>query len=325
MTSWERLRELLETAETVRQNYHPATAACIMKTNDEYLNERALFFRRKHGYTKQSQAVVRLGVVTKDMKAHATAIYRAWESMATLQVEYEALIEAEKARADAAAERDIVSEKRMNLREEMAARNRAITAEKLQKKGIDLGGVGSAQDQADALEDEQAERQAQKQQEKEDAEQKEEERMSFIRERILTTYNLEQATKLLKAVKHLRSRDAEAFLKTVHNDKFPKKPPPPPAMRPSAQVAQPVTDVPVFAQVAQHATVVPAFAPRSRPLLDHDDYDEPSSKKTIIRKNKNRELSGSDSDSDQIPDSPQKVQCVSDLSSEMRLINLARV
>jgi len=316
LTSWGRLLELLETAECVRQNYQAATAACIMKTDDEYLHERALFFKRKHGYTKQSQSVVRLGVVTKDMKAHALAIYRAWEAMATLQVEYEALIEAEKARADAAAERDIVSEKRMNLKERMAAENRAITAEKLAKKGIDLGGVGSAQDQADALEDEKEEKKSQKAQAKEDAEQKEEERMSAIRTHILTTYNIEQGTKLLKAVKHLRSREAEAFLKTVYNEKFPKKAPPPPP--PVVQRATPL-NTPFVVPPAQQSVL--------NSLLDHDNYDEPSVQK-IRKRSKNSQLSGSDSESDVSvhppPDSPRKVQRMNDLSSDMQCISLAK-
>jgi len=158
LTSWERLRELLETADSVRQNYPAATAACIMKTDDEYLKERALFFKKKHGYTKQSQAVVRLSVVTKEMHTHSMAIYRAWESMASLQTEYEALEEAQKERALAAADRDAMSQQRLAIKEEAAAKNRAITLAKMQKKGIDLGEVGGAEDQADALEDEEAER-----------------------------------------------------------------------------------------------------------------------------------------------------------------------
>jgi len=90
----------------------------------------------------------------------------------------------------------------------------------------------------------------------------------------------------------------------------PGVPPPPPIVQPAAP--QPA-----------------ALQPRSilNSMLDHDDYDINSPPKTPVgKKNKNRDSSGSESESDivvRFPDSPSKQQRVDDLSSSMSSVNLA--
>jgi len=137
---------------------------------------------------------------------------------------------------------------------------------------------------------------------KQEAEQKEEEKKSAIRTHIVTSYHIEEATQLLSIVKHLTSREAEAYLVSFNAKRNAKKPPPPAPIAPPQSVLN--------------------------SLLDHDNYDERSSQKSIIRKkNKNRELSGSDSESDvsvHFPDSPRKEQRMSDLSNDMQHISLAK-
>jgi len=113
--------------------------------------------------------------------------------------------------ADALVDRENATRKRMNIKEEAAAKNRALTRQMLDKKGIDLG--GDAEDAADAIEDEKADRKAQRARAKEEAEQKEAEKRSAIRTYVLTSYSIEQVSKLLPILDNLTSREAEAFFK----------------------------------------------------------------------------------------------------------------
>lgn len=165
LTSWERLRQLLETADCVRQSYRPASAACIMNTSDAYLLERSVFFKKKHTFTKQSTLITRLGVIDKDMKAYALALYKAWEAIPVLQSEYLAILEVQKEKAASKADREEDNKDRIDDLEDAAARTRRRVNKKLARraqKEIDLGEVGGVDDDADALEDEQAERKAKK-------------------------------------------------------------------------------------------------------------------------------------------------------------------
>lgn len=315
VTSWSRLRELLENSECVHQRYLPASNACIKKNSDAYLLERAAFFKRKHCNNREPE--VRLGVITKEMNTYATAIYKAWEQMATHQAEYDALLEVQKDYIDTLIDRENAARARIAIREDAAAKNRAITLQVLNKRGINLG--GKAEDDADAREDEKAEIKARKAQAKEDAENKEADRKSAIRTHVLMHYTLEQATKLLKVLKNLSSQEAEAFLRTVHNEKSVKKapPPPPPIVQPHIVQPSVAQNPPVMHQVA------PSTSTAKKPtvlnaLLDRDEYDVRSP-----RRKKNRDVYSSESDGDVIPDSPSKEQRINELSSSMSTVDLA--
>jgi len=292
-SSWGRLRELLETADCLRHSYLASSAACVMKTSDDHLLERTVFFKKKHRYTKHATLITRLGVIDKDMKAHSLAVYKAWEAMAVLNAEYLAILAVQKEKADDKAEREEENKERIDDLEDAAARARKRVHKKLARrlnKDIDLG--GSAEDAADALEDVEDEAKEQQQETKKI----EEEKKIALRTHVLTSYPLDEANQLLALSQHISVQEFESYLRNFTSKKS----------------APPVK-------------IPPQSPPKSvLNLLDNDSYDEPISRK----KNKTRDLSSSSSESESdvsviLPDSPRKEQRLNDLADSMSSIQLA--
>lgn len=290
--SWDGLLELLATADCTRQQFPHSSAACVMNTSVAHLMERGVFFKKKHTFTKQSTIVVRLGVIDKEMKAHALALYKAWEGLYALSTEYRAIAVVQQDKARLRAEREEDNKQRIDDMEDAAtrARNRAI--KKLQRttarnEVIDLG--GQAEDDADALEDAEEEAKQQRQ----EAKQKEEDKRATLRAHILTSFTIEEADKLLSVCNQLSAKECDLFLQ---NYKAKKREQPP------SQQTQPKSIL--------------------NSLLDKDSYDEPTISKTIIRKKNKSSESESESDGVSLPDSPKKAQRVDELATSMTSFHL---